>query len=257
MRIRSTYAMLDFRLTVAGSTHVGSVRTSNQDSYYLDPETRFFILADGMGGYTGGEVASSITVKTVASHLGRSLAENQNSSRPPQDWLNQAAILANAEILKDAALHPQRKDMGTTLVIALPLKSTLWYAHVGDSRLYRWRENILEQLTKDHSLVAEMVDRGLLTPEEARRHQYRNVLSRCLGREDLKQATVAQAAVEPGDRYLLCSDGLTEEVTDEQISAVLTRQANDQAACEELICDANAHGGRDNISVVILSIPKE
>jgi protein phosphatase len=144
--------------------------------------------------------------------------------------------------------------MGTTIVIALPLKSNLWYAHVGDSRLYRWREQQLQQLTGDHTLIADMVSHGLLEVEEARRHPYRNVLSRCLGRGDLKHATVAQASVKSGDRYLLCSDGLTEEVEDTQIAELLNRYPNDQAASKELVALANAQGGHDNTTVIVITI---
>ncbi|WP_287129634.1 Stp1/IreP family PP2C-type Ser/Thr phosphatase [Candidatus Cyanaurora vandensis] len=246
--------MTEFALTVAGNTHVGCVRTNNQDAYYLDPNAHFFILADGMGGYTGGEIASAITIQTIARHLHRTLREEYNSTRPPQDWLNQAALLANTAVLEDAQGHPQRADMGTTVVIALPLKNTLWYAYVGDSRLYRWREGQLQQLTHDHTLVADMVAHGLLPSEDARRHPYRNVLSRCLGRADLKQAEVSYAVFQTEDRYLICSDGLTEEVSDEQIAEILAQPLDDQAACDQLIALANAQGGRDNTTVVILSV---
>ncbi|WP_218082818.1 Stp1/IreP family PP2C-type Ser/Thr phosphatase [Anthocerotibacter panamensis] len=249
--------MFDYLLTVAGSTDVGRVRTNNQDAYHLDVDSRFFVLADGMGGYTGGEVASALAVKTIAHHLDRFLQERHTSVRLPQDWLNRAVLLANEAVLQDAQAHPQRADMGTTIVAVLPLKSMLWFAHVGDSRLYRFRDGQLQQLTADHTLVADMVTHGLLEAHEARRHPYRNVLSRCLGRPDLKQATVNHVLVQPEDRFLLCSDGLTEEVTDAQIAEALSTYPIAPEACQNLVEQANQHGGRDNVTVVVLSIHKQ
>ncbi len=251
---RRNYPMFNFRLTVAGSTHVGCVRTNNQDAYWVDEKSRFFILADGMGGYTGGEIASALTVETVAAYLDRALSESNHSIRLPQDWLNQATLQANTVVIRDAQANIQRADMGTTLVIVLPIRGTLWYAHVGDSRFYRWRDQSLQQLTGDHTLVADMVTNGLLEQEEARRHPYRNVLSRCLGRPELKSATVGHVEAQPADRYLLCSDGLTEEVTDAQITEILEQHADDQAACNALVALANAQGGHDNITVVVISV---
>jgi len=246
--------MSELFITVAGQTDQGRVRSTNQDNYYLDPAGRFFILADGMGGYTGGEVASALTIQTITQSLDRSLEEEYNSIRPPHAWLNQAILYANTQLVADSKAHPQRSDMGTTVVLVLPIKNTLWYAHVGDSRLYRWREGQLQQLTRDHTLVADLVSHGLLAPEEVRRHPYRNVLSRCLGRSDLKEATTNHANLHPGDRFVLCSDGLTEEVSDPEIAEILNKFPDNREACQGLIETANAHGGHDNITVLVLSV---
>lgn len=247
-------AMSELFITVAGQTDQGRVRTTNQDNYYLDPAGRFFILADGMGGYTGGEIASTLTIQTITQSLARSLEEVYNSIRPPHAWLNQAILYANTQLVADSKAHPQRSDMGTTVVLVLPIKNTLWYAHVGDSRLYRWRESQLQQLTRDHTLVADLVSQGLLAAEEVRRHPYRNMLSRCLGRSDFKEATTNHATLYPGDRLVLCSDGLTEEVTDQEISEILSTFPDNQDACQSLIEQANSRGGHDNITVLVLSV---
>lgn len=233
-------------------TNIGLVRGINQDAYYAD--RGLFILADGMGGHTAGEIASSLAIQSV-----RSFLESKRPSSPALDIeksLVQAVRIANEDILEDAERHIEHGDMGTTLVIAWAVGSCLWYTHVGDSRLYRWngQARTLGALTKDHTLVAELVAKGSLSPEAAEQHPYRHVLSRCLGRSDLEVDLVQKIPLTPGDRYLLCSDGLTREVSEQEIAQTLSACPDDQQATETLVRKANEHGGRDNITVVLCTV---
>jgi PPM family protein phosphatase len=241
-----------FSLSWAGMTDIGHVRGVNQDAYYAN--RGLFILADGMGGHTAGEIASSLAIQSV-----RSFLESKRPSSPALDIeksLVQAVRIANEDILEDAERHIERGDMGTTLVIAWAVGSCLWYTHVGDSRLYRWngQTRTLGLLTEDHTLVAELVAKGSLSPEIAEQHPYRHVLSRCLGRSDLEVDLVKKIPLIPGDRYLLCSDGLTREVSDPEIGQTLLACPDDQPAAETLVRKANEHGGRDNITVVLCTV---
>jgi PPM family protein phosphatase len=241
-----------FSLSWAGTTDVGHVRSINQDAYYAD--RGLFILADGMGGHTAGEVASALAIQSVRTFL--------ESKRPSSSVLDveksllQAARIANEEILEDAEQHEEHGDMGTTLVIAWAVGSYLWYTHVGDSRLYRWdgASKMLTRLTEDHTLVSELVAKGYVLPEDAEQHPYRNVLSRCLGRPDLEVGLVQKILMQAQDRYLLCSDGLTKEVPEQEIAHLLSAYPDDQEAVEALVHQANAYGGKDNITVVLLTI---
>lgn len=241
-----------FSLSWAGTTDVGQVRSINQDAYYAD--RGLFILADGMGGHTAGEVASSLAIQSV-----RTFLESKRPSSLALDVeksLLQAARIANEDILEDAEQHLEHGDMGTTLVIAWAVGSFLWYTHVGDSRLYRWdgTSKVLSRLTEDHTLVAELVAKGYVLPEDAERHPYNNVLSRCLGRPDLEVGLVQKLPLKAQDRYLLCSDGLTKEVPEPEIAQILQVCPEDQKAVEALVNRANEYGGKDNITVVLCTV---
>lgn len=239
------------KINFVGITDPGLIRANNQDAYYTDPEGRFFVVADGMGGHAGGEEASRIATQEIRAYL----EEHWQSSQLPKDLLMQALSRANEAILQDQQTHPERADMGTTVVVALfPTAELLWCAHVGDSRLYRCRESYLEQVTEDHTWVARAIKLGDITTEEARLHPFRHVLSRCLGREDLNQIDIQQLDVKVGDRLLLCSDGLTEELVEQKINDCLQRNSSLQQAANSLVAAAKEEGGHDNITVVIVSV---
>ncbi len=237
------------KLVFTGNTDVGCVRSANQDSYYTDPEGRFFIVADGMGGHAGGEEASRITVDIIKTYLEANWEQQLN----PQDFLQSAITLANEAILEDQHLHPARRDMGTTVVILIFREDQPWYCHIGDSRLYRLRGAKLEQISSDHTWVARAIASGAINSEEARTHPWRHMLMQCLGREDLENITAAMVDFQPGDRLLICSDGLTEELTNERISSQLKGIRSCEQAVSALIAAAKAKGGRDNITVVIIA----
>lgn len=233
-----------------GLSDTGIVRNVNQDSYYVDdPQGRFFIVADGMGGHAGGEEASKIATKVIQSHL----EAHWDSSEITSDILLKDAIeKANQGILEDQSLHPERGDMGTT-VVAIIFRDRPWCVHVGDSRLYLWRNSELHQITEDHTWVGLATKSGEITKEQAKMHPWRHVLSQCLGRKDLFKIDLQQLDIKPGDVLLMCSDGLTEEVSDEQIKALLAQQENYKTTAENLISAAKDAGGSDNITVVMVA----
>jgi protein phosphatase len=230
----------------------GVVRSANQDAYYVDqPEGRFFIVADGMGGHAGGQEASHIATQAIKTYL----SEHWDSSLPPEALLQAAFFQANQEIVREQQQHPERSDMGTTaVVVVFPESDQPWCAHVGDSRLYRLRNSELEQITKDHTWIADAVQTGTLTSAQARIHPWRHVLSQCLGREDLQKIDMKPLDVQPGDRLLLCSDGLTEELSDPLIAIYLEAIHPCDKAAVALVEAAKDKGGKDNITVVIITI---
>ncbi|WP_299488629.1 Stp1/IreP family PP2C-type Ser/Thr phosphatase [Acaryochloris sp. IP29b_bin.137] len=236
----------------AGLSDQGLVRKANQDSYRIDePEGRFFIVADGMGGHAGGEEASRIAAETIQAFL----ESNWQSQLNPPELLEKALRQANQDIIQNQKEYPERADMGTTVVVVLfPAEGQPWCAHIGDSRLYRWRGSQLDQVTEDHTWISQAVKSGLLTTEQARRHPWRHVLAQCLGREELDEIGIQPLDVKAGDQLLLCSDGLTEELADEQIAPFF--QANHP--CEEVVSAlveaAKEEGGQDNITVVLVAV---
>lgn len=234
-----------------GLTDVGLLRSVNQDAYYIDPEGRFFIVADGMGGHAGGQEASRIATQTIQSYL----SEGWDSPRSSRALLEGALDAANKAIVNDQRQHPERADMGTTAVVVIFRDDDQpWCAHVGDSRLYRLRGAKLEQITEDHTWVAWAIRMGDITPDQARTHPLRHVLAQCLGREDLKQIDVQPFQTQPGDRLLLCSDGLTEELSDQLIASHLKSIRVCERAATELVRAAKDRGGRDNITVIVVAI---
>lgn len=233
-----------------GLTDPGLVRSVNQDAYYIDPDGRFFIVADGMGGHAGGQEASRIATEAIQSHL----EANWLTDESPVGLLETALLKANQAILQDQSSHPERSDMGTTVVVLIIRDEQFWCAHIGDSRLYRLRGPKIEQITEDHTWVAKAMKGGDITPEQARQHPWRHVLSQCLGREDLRQMDIQPVDVQMGDRLLLCSDGLTEELSDHSIANHLKSIRASEKAAIALVNAAKDKGGRDNITVVIVTI---
>jgi protein phosphatase len=239
------------KLNFTGVTDPGLIRSNNQDAYYIDPEGRFFVVADGMGGHAGGEEASRIATAEIKAYL----SANWDSSKPCAQLLEEALNQANDAILHDQQDHQERADMGTTVVAVIFRDGEPpWAAHVGDSRLYRFRDSKLAQITEDHTWVARAIKVGDITPDEARSHPFRHVLSRCLGREDLHQVDVRQLDIQSGDRLLLCSDGLTEELIDEKIAYYLQQSPLIDKAAIALVEAAKEQGGHDNITIVIVAL---
>lgn len=232
-----------------GLTDKGMVRPANQDAYHIDLDGRFFIVADGMGGHAGGEEASRIAIETAHTYI----EQNWESEPDTKNLLAQALIAANDAIVADQEQHTQRADMGTTLVTILFRDDLVWSAHVGDSRLYRLRGDKLDLITEDDTWVARAMKLGQLNADEARVHPLRHVLSHCLGRRDLRQINIQTQEINSGDRVLLCSDGLTEEVPHDEIAIHLQAETEELAA-QTLIDAAKQHGGSDNITVIIATI---
>lgn len=228
---------------VAALTDVGRARQSNEDSYL--ERSPLFVVADGMGGARAGEVASAIAVETAkASEVGAS---------PEQD-LAGVVKAANAEIYRKAQEDSEHAGMGTTFTGALVTGSEVAIGHVGDSRMYRYRDGELERLTQDHSLVEEFVRQGKLTPEEAEVHPQRSIITRALGPEPDVQVDTFTYPGRPGDVYLICSDGLTGMISEDAIARILAADSTLDAAAKQLIDAANENGGRDNITVILFRL---
>jgi PPM family protein phosphatase len=243
-------------------THTGRVRDHNEDAVFADMDMGLIVLADGMGGYNAGEVASELAIKTVADMVRagidretRSMVEESSGLMRQSIVLRNAIIRANKIIWQTAQSQPQCRGMGTTLAACLFHDDRVSIAHVGDSRVYRLRKNRFEQLTLDHSLMQELVDRGFFSHEEAMRSANRNYVTRALGVEATVEAEVQEESVKPDDVYLLCSDGLSDMVEEEDIHLTIsTFSANLQTGGEQLVQLANANGGRDNISVCLAQV---
>jgi serine/threonine protein phosphatase PrpC len=237
-------------LTTVSRSDVGRVRTRNEDSYgeFTRPDgARLLVVADGMGGHQAGETASRVTVETVGQVFSA-------SAEPPEGTLREALEAANARVHEMAVENPELRGMGTTAVVLLfGSDGSGFVAHVGDSRLYRYRDDVLRPLTRDHSVVAELERRGLLTAEEAAVHPRRNEIIRSVGIEPSVDIEIQSLEIRPGDRYLLCSDGLSGMVDDTEIAVILDG-AEPQEAAERLIERANEHGGQDNVTVQIAAV---
>ena len=234
-------------------TDVGRLRANNEDAVMVDAAHGVAVLADGMGGYNAGEVASALAVDLIAGELGRWLSEAAGIATP-RDVRRAMEICvdnANRAIFDAAHTHAAYAGMGTTLVMVVLRGDTAVVGHVGDSRAYRWRAGTLTQLTRDHSLLQEQVDIGLITPQEAAASGNRNLVTRALGVEDTVLLDVADTDVQPGDLFLLCSDGLNDLLTDADIADLLADGASLDEQCRRLIDGANQRGGRDNVSVVL------
>jgi PPM family protein phosphatase len=232
-----------------GLTDPGLLRAVNQDDYYIDPQGRFFVVADGMGGHAGGQEASRIATQSICTCLD----DQWDSDEPSHTLLENAFLKANQSILQDQMKHPERSDMGTTAVAVMLRDHQAWCGHIGDSRLYRLRGAKLSQITEDHTWVARAMRLGDITPDQARVHPWRHILSKCLGREDLRQIDVQTFDLQPNDRILLCSDGLTEELSDHLIAHHLKTIRSCERAAVALVNAAKEKGGRDNITVVIVA----
>jgi serine/threonine protein phosphatase PrpC len=238
------------RLSSFAGSDVGRARTGNEDSYFCGRTV--FAVADGLGGHQGGEVASAAAVEPLAALDGRSFAEPGEAA----EALAAAIREANGAILDRAAGDPGLWGMGTTLTAAaLSGDHQLQLAHVGDSRAYLLRDGSLDQLTTDHTVVGELVRRGRLTPEVAAIHPERSILTRAVGLDPTVPVDLPDPLeLHDGDQVLLCSDGLTEAVGDDQIAALLSASEDGDAACRSLIDAANRAGGPDNITVVLLRV---
>jgi serine/threonine protein phosphatase PrpC len=248
-------------LEVASATHPGKVRSHNEDSIAADAEVGLAVLADGMGGYNAGEVASGIAVAMIAAELKKVLADNKADALDDsgaERLLGEHAMKANAAIYQAAQNQAQYSGMGTTLVVALWYDNRMAVGHIGDSRLYRLRGDVLEQVTRDHSLLQEQIDSGMITREQARYSQNKNLVTRAVGIDPEVDAELHTYPVQPGDIYLLCSDGLSDMVTDEDIQHTLSSlRANLPLAAEHLVQQANDNGGRDNISVILVRVLRD
>jgi protein phosphatase len=247
-------------LLIAAKTDTGLVRAHNEDSIALSPECGLAILADGMGGYNAGEVASSIATSTLKESVEQQIQSHgwharANLGKYIQHLLVGSVERANNAILDAARAEPQFSGMGTTVVAACFHHDKMTVAHVGDSRLYRLRRGVLTLLTRDHSLLQEQIDAGMIDAEMARFSPNRNLITRAVGVEHTINVEIHDHQTQVGDTYLLCSDGLSDMLSMQEIAEILNKTASDlELTCDALVARANRNGGRDNTSVILVTV---
>lgn len=237
-------------------TDPGRARDNNEDSVAFEEGARVAVLADGMGGYNAGEIASGMATAFIKSELSRWLVEAGPTAQAKEVRRAMEICVDNANlaIFNSANSNAAYAGMGTTLVVGVFRDDRLLLGHIGDSRCYRLRSGSLSQITKDHSLLQEQIDAGLITTEQAATSSIKNLVTRALGVEDVVALDVNEHVVEPGDLYLMCSDGLSDMVTDELIARIVNEDAGLDQKADLLISAANENGGRDNISVLMVSV---
>ena len=249
----SAAAVFDY----AAITDAGRVRSHNEDALAVEPAIGLVVLADGMGGYAAGEVASDIAVSVIRDVVEQHFRHEAVVADTLWQVLVDAVLEANTAILAAAADERSYRGMGATLVTGLFHGSLLVLAHVGDSRAYRLRDGLLTVLTRDHSVLQERIDAGVVTQQEARQSNIRNLVTRALGAEALLSVEVHEHAVERGDVYLFCSDGLNDMLTDEEMTGILLGgRGGLEQTCAELVGAANDAGGADNVSVVLVYVDR-
>ncbi len=248
-------------LEITSQTHPGRVRAHNEDSLSCEPSCGLVVLADGMGGYNAGEVASGITVSVLTTEIKHTLQairpehKGENDEDVAVGLLRENVQKANASIFHAAQSQPQYAGMGTTVVAGLFYDNRVAVAHVGDSRMYRLRGDSFEAVTRDHSLLQEQIDSGMISKEDARLSRNKNLVTRAVGIDAEVATEVHVHDVEVGDIYLLCSDGLNDMVEDENIGGTLRAlRSNITLAADQLIKMANDNGGRDNVSVILVKV---
>jgi serine/threonine protein phosphatase PrpC len=248
-------------LEIVSQTNPGMVRSHNEDSVTYDAEVGLVVLADGMGGYNAGEVASGIAVSVLSSEVRHHLAGtrpetlNESGEELGMALLRDNVKKANLSIFHAAQSQPQYAGMGTTIVTALFYDDRVAVAHVGDSRMYRLRGETFETITRDHSLLQEQIDSGMISKEDARMSKNKNLVTRAVGIDADVLPELHVHEVQVGDIYLLCSDGLNDMVEDEDIGSTLQMlQNNLQLAATQLVQLANDNGGRDNVSVILIKV---
>ncbi len=256
------YPSLKGKIKVVRCSDTGRVRDHNEDAVISDMDIGLLALADGMGGYNAGEVAAELAANTVNKLMREASARQDRGETDSESGLMRQTIAlrnavarANKIIWQTAQTQPNCQGMGTTLASCMFFDDRVSIAHVGDSRVYRLRNDRFEQLTLDHSLLQELVDRGFYSREEALRSTNKNYVTRALGVEASVDVEVQEETVEPGDIYMLCSDGLTDMVEDEDIHLTIsTFSANLQTVAEQLVELANENGGRDNVTVALAEV---
>ncbi len=234
----------------------GRARSNNEDSVAVDEANALAVLADGMGGYNAGEVASGMATSFIRTELGRWLQEagGRANDAEVRRAMDICVDNANRAIFNAANANPQYAGMGTTLVVAVFRDDQLRLGHVGDSRAYRWRAGQLMQITRDHSLLQEQIDAGLITPEQAAFSANKNLVTRAVGVEDTVLLETHAHEVQPGDLYLMCSDGLTDMLDDSIIAQLLQMHDELPSAGQALVAAANEAGGKDNIALVLVRL---
>lgn len=235
-----------------GATDIGRVRKINEDSYYDDPENLgLYIVADGMGGHQAGEVASSLAVETLSSILREHLLDQNSRMTDIEHVLKAAVDRANQTVYNLATSQPGYSGMGTTVVVCIVREGHAHIAHIGDSRAYLIRKRMLKQLTTDHSLVQELLNKGRITEAEAEDHPRKNILTRALGTDPVIEIDTMSIQLQPGDTLMLCTDGISNHVDRQELLDLISDNPP-ESACMEIIRLANSRGGFDNMTILIV-----
>jgi PPM family protein phosphatase len=235
------------------ATHVGKIRQANEDTFLVEPQLALFVVSDGMGGHRGGEIASKIVVEDLPVMIETGLDKLKvGCPRAIKSLLSGSITEQNRQLWLEGTSESGYKDMGATLVTVLLRNKRCYVANLGDSRAYLFRKGRLSQLTRDHSVVSDLIMEGLIGPEEAKNHDARGEITSYIGMEEEPYPFVRSFLLKKNDRLLLCSDGLTDMVDDEDITEILKEQPDSEMACKELVKAANSAGGHDNITVVVV-----
>ncbi|MFP4598846.1 MAG: Stp1/IreP family PP2C-type Ser/Thr phosphatase [Persicimonas sp.] len=251
------------KIRYVGKTDVGRKRSHNEDNLHAVEEENLYMVADGMGGHASGEVASEMAVQTVAKFFKETSADDEitwpykmeKGKEYENNRLTASMKLANLRIFETAAQNPGQRGMGTTLVVLLLTPDTAYFGNVGDSRIYRLRGDKLDQVTEDHSLLNDYIKMKDLTEEEIENFPHKNVIVRALGMKETVQVDVDAEPWEPGDTFMLCSDGLNGMIKDEVIREIMIEHRDNlEMCCDKLIEAANANGGNDNITVSVVQV---
>jgi serine/threonine protein phosphatase PrpC len=239
-----------------GSVSVtGNFRDNNEDRYLVDSAGRYFLVADGMGGQCAGEKASEMAAEIVSQRLEQLVDFSRDDGKKVVESIDDAVSRANGEIMALSELDPDYHNMGTTLALLVRAGPKYYVAGIGDSRVYLLRQGDLQRLTLDHSLTQALLDAGTLTKEEAARHRYRNVLYRYLGTKEGGTGAKAQAIdPRPGDRFILCSDGATDGLSEEELAEIVAREQDPQSTAQAIVSAAEQAGSRDNITCVAVFV---
>jgi serine/threonine protein phosphatase PrpC len=234
-------------------THTGKERQENQDSFFADPEPALFLVSDGMGGHRGGAIASGIVAEDLPVMIENALDKLKvGTPCTIRSLLNRMIAEQSKQLQLEGTSETGFRDMGATLVIALLRKGRCFLANLGDSRAYRLRKGRMVQLTRDHSVVSELIEKGHIEPEEAADHDASGQITRYVGMDEKARSHVRSFTLKKFDRLLLCTDGLTDMVADKDIAALLKGEPNPQTACESLVAVANKAGGHDNITTLVI-----
>ena len=253
---------MGFNFKIGAVTDVGKVRAINEDHFSVGENMGLFMVADGLGGQNAGEIASKMAIDIIKSHLNNKkdpfVGEYKDEFSQDTNRMLSGIRLANSAIYAAGQRNSEQQGMGSTISSVCINGDVISLAHVGDSRIYRVREGLLERLTVDHSLVEEQLKRGLISEEEAAESRYKNVITRALGAEETILIDADEEVLFDRDKILLCTDGLTDMVGEEDIERIILRSENDlQKACEELVNSANDKGGIDNITVILVHCQKD
>ncbi|MBN1391439.1 MAG: Stp1/IreP family PP2C-type Ser/Thr phosphatase [Sedimentisphaerales bacterium] len=236
------------------ATDTGRVRQENEDSFFISKELNLFGVSDGMGGHAGGKLASRLVVERLPKILKEEFIKlKSKGARPIKNIIRKSIIELNHIIRREGTEGQGHKNMGATVVLALALDRRIYIANVGDSRAYRLRNNRLKQLTVDHTVVAELVESGQIKEEQSENHPAQGIITQCIGFDDQAKPSLKSFVPNPGDRLLLCSDGLTDVMPDNQIRKILQENYEPQKACDSLIKAANQAGAPDNITAMVIN----